>query len=84
MATSQPLVDRGVTIFSIGARVAGAQEYLKVNEDELEKIARSKERVRIIDGVENLATDKFVKGVAEKTCQFVRKEIKNIYVLTLM
>lgn len=59
--SSQALIDRGIKIFAIGI---GAD----LNEDDLVAIARSKDRVKTVTSAATLATDEFVRSLAEQTC----------------
>ena len=75
VAASQPLIDRGIQIFSIG--VGNRSD--NIDYDQLVKISRSEKQVKIADTAADLASEQFVKDLATITCKVVRKEILRSY-----
>ena len=69
VASSQPLIDRGIQIFSIG--VGNISDNIYYNE--LVKISRNGEHVKIANTAAELASEEFVKDLAAITCKAVRK-----------
>ena len=69
VAASQPLIDRGIQIFTIG--VGNRSDNIDYNE--LLKIARNKDQVKIANTAADLASEEFVKDLAAITCKVVRK-----------
>lgn len=69
IAASQPLIDRGIQIFSIG--VGNRSD--NIDFKELVKIARNEEQVKIATTAAELASEQFVRDLAAITCKVVRK-----------
>ena len=69
VVSSQPLIDRGIKIFSIGV----GNPSNNINLKELSRIARDERQVRVTASAADLATEDFVKEIAKETCSIIRK-----------